>query len=168
MLVLLRPISLTHNPEPWISQKQSYFTPAATSDPQTGKKKIITACIWHFRSFRGSDHYQNWIFSNLFFMHLLAQWIDKLNIVYEKLVDGKPRYQSTKLWILRYYIKFHVFTGVLIYPQKNHSIFLEAKDAVLSFWQCLSLCWAQNKCLINTCQSADGMFKYLPLSSFMS
>ena len=27
------------------------------------------------------------------------------------------------------------------------------------FWQCLSLCWAQSKCLINTCQSVDRMFQ---------
>lgn len=155
MLVLQRPISLTHNPKQRTAQKQSYFT----SDPQTGKKKKNYHGMYVGISevSRSSNYYQDF-----FLMHLLAQWKAKPNT--KNLLTGNPRHQGTKLGILRYYTKFHVFTGVLLDPQKKHSVFLEAKDAVLSFWQCLSLCWAQSKCLINTCQSADGMFKHLPLA----
>lgn len=52
-------------------------------------------------------------------------------MVYEKLLEGKPQHKSIKLGILRYYMKLHIFTCVLISPQIN--TVSGARDAILSF-----------------------------------
>lgn len=122
-------ISLTYHPEQWTCQKQSHFTPAATSDPQTGKEKNMSWHVCkHLKSFRGSNHYQDCIFSNFFVMNLLAKWKAKLNVVYEKLVDGTLQHQSTDLGILRYYMKLNFFMCVLMYSQKK-------KKNTACFWK---------------------------------
>lgn len=108
-------------------------------------------------------------FPSFFLKQMFAQWKDKLNVVYEELVDGKPQYQNTKLGILRYYIKLNFFT--YSYRSSNKWYVSGSQRCCVKFphyfWSCIALCWAQSKCLINTCQSGDGTFKYLPLSIFI-
>ena len=77
----------------------------------------------------------------------------KLKVVYENFLMRNPNMRvlswenHSSTW------SFIFFPNILIASQIN-GMLLEAR-----IWQCLSLCWAQSKCLINTCQSVDRMFK---------
>lgn len=121
----------------------SYISPRTTDISKT--KPLPTCChirpsnwkekntSWHvckhLKSFRGSNHYQDCIFSNFFVMNLLAKWKAKLNVVYEKLVDGTLQHQNTDLGILRYHMKLNFFICVLMYSQKKK------KKKTARFWK---------------------------------